>query len=253
VREQTVLPDEVVIADDGSREDTEALIREWKPSFPVPLHHVWQPDEGYQLAKIRNRAFAAATKDYIIQVDGDLLLHPQFIADHRAAAKRGNFISGARALLSKKVTDALLEKDHFSWPAVLSEKPGKAYNAFRSTTLSRLNGALQRGGKNMHYVLGCNMAFWASDLKTVNGYNEAFTGWGKEDNDIAARLMNAGIRLRFLKFGGIVYHLHHPETARPLLPENEAMLRESIAGKITYVSKGMDQYLETINKEYAGK
>ena len=94
----------------------------------------------------------------------------------------------------------------------------------------------------MDYVLGCNMAFWKEDLLKVNGYNEEFTGWGKEDNDISIRLMNAGVKLRFLKFGGIVYHLHHNERPLSRVAINEELYNESRSKKITYVPKGMSQY-----------
>lgn len=85
------------------------------------------------------------------------------------------------------------------------------------------------------------MAFWKTDLQKVNGYNEAFVGWGKEDNDIAARLLNARVGLRFLKFGAVVYHLHHPLQQRPALSLNENLLNQSIE-KITYVAQGIDKH-----------
>lgn len=248
VRTQSVLPDEIIIADDGSGEETEALIDWYRTIFQVPLLHVWQPDNGYQLARIRNKAFAAASGDYIIQIDGDLILHPHFVRDHLAARKPGTFVSGARSMITKEVTEQLLHPDS-SQTLIKWSNLEQKYNAIPSRTLSALNYLFQRGNKNVHYVLGCNMAFWKADLLKVNGYNEDFTGWGKEDNDIAIRLVNSGIKLRFLKFGGIIYHLFHKMSTRLTLVTNEELFKNSIANKVTYIAKGINQYSsDSINR-----
>src|SRR5438309_2028957 len=100
VLQQSVLPAEIIIADDGSTEETKTLIDHMATQCPVPLLHVWQPDEGFQLSKIRNRAIAKAAMPYIIQIDGDLLLHQHFIKDHFHIQEPGYFVSGSRVLLS---------------------------------------------------------------------------------------------------------------------------------------------------------
>src|ERR1700761_2184882 len=109
VKAQKVLPDEVIIADDGSTDETKTLIEIFQKDFSVPIKHVWQPDEGFQLAKIRNKGIAASSYEYIIQVDGDLILHPHFIADHIAFSKKNTFVSGSRVLLDKAYSAKLIE------------------------------------------------------------------------------------------------------------------------------------------------
>jgi hypothetical protein len=86
------------------------------------------------------------------------------------------------------------------------------------------------------------MAFWKNDLLNVNGYNEEFSGWGKEDNDIASRLINAGVKLRFLKFGAIAYHLHHKTASMASVEKNQELFYKSKKDRITYINKGIDQY-----------
>ena len=56
IRNQSKLPDEIVIADDGSTQETTDLIKKISESFPVPIKHVWHPDEGFQRNKILNKA-----------------------------------------------------------------------------------------------------------------------------------------------------------------------------------------------------
>lgn len=242
VKSQTILPGEIIIADDGSREETKELVDQYSSIFSIPVKHIWQPDNGYQLARIRNKAFAAAGNDYIIQVDGDLILHPCFIQDHLSISKQGTFVSGARALLDQETTAELLALTNYSSIPIKRSGLGKKYNAIHSKLLSTFNYIFQRGTGHVDYVLGCNMAFWKEDLFKVNGYNEEFTGWGKEDNDISIRLINAGVKLRFLKFGGIVYHLYHDERPLERVAANEEIFNESRVKKITSVPKGMGQY-----------
>jgi predicted glycosyltransferase involved in capsule biosynthesis len=86
------------------------------------------------------------------------------------------------------------------------------------------------------------MAFWKEDLLKVNGYNESFTGWGREDSELAIRLINAGIRKKFLKMGGITYHIYHKEASKELEPRNVQMMQRAINEGHTHTVKGIDQY-----------
>ena len=82
IKQQTVLPNEVIIADDGSRPETTELIKKFQEDFPVPLFHVWHEDHGNQKPKIMNKAIAQAKFEYIIEIDGDIIMHPNFVEDH---------------------------------------------------------------------------------------------------------------------------------------------------------------------------
>ncbi|MDB5221439.1 MAG: glycosyl transferase family 2 [Chitinophagaceae bacterium] len=241
VKAQSVLPDEIIIADDGSSEDTRELINQYAAAFSIEVKHIWQPDEGYHLPRIQNKALAAAKYEYIIQIDGDLILHSRFVEDHLSICRRNTFISGARALLDEQTTHELITLAGSS-PQIKAFRVGKKYNAIHSRILSALNYLLQRGSRQVNYVLGCNMAFWKDDLIKINGHNEEFIDWGKEDNDISMRLINAGVKLRFLKFGGIVYHLFHNERPMEGTSNNERLFNESRNKKITFVPKGMNQH-----------
>jgi glycosyltransferase involved in cell wall biosynthesis len=241
---QTQLPDEIIIADDGSGQETKEIINQLQKESPVPVVHVWQEDEGYQLARIRNRAFAASKYDYIIQIDGDLVLDKHFVQDHLKIAKPSAFFSGSRTMIDESLTNDVLNRVS-SAEDIPSKKEhlSKRTNALRSPFLTRLAYLYQRHDRNYKYVIGCNMAFWKRDLAKVNGYDESFKGWGKEDNDLAVRLQNAGIRLRFIKFGAITYHLHHKVADLSAVPSNEEKLNESIREKRTFVVNGLSKYL----------
>jgi glycosyltransferase involved in cell wall biosynthesis len=238
---QSVKPNEIVIADDGSGEATKLLIEEFQKNSTIPLQHVWHKDNGYQLSAIRNKAFAVCKFDYIIQIDGDLILHHHFVKDHLNFAKGGMFASGARTNINEATTKKFLQQKTTERLYYFSKGLEKRYNAFRLGLLKFINKHVQKSAKNMLFVLGCNMAFWKKDLLKVNGYNEEFTAWGKEDNDIAARLMNAGVKCRFLKFGAVVFHLWHKEADRGQVSANEEKFLRSVNNKITWVANGIDK------------
>jgi len=243
VLQQKALPGEVVIADDGSEEETKDLIQGFQKDFPIPIKHIWQPDEGFQLARIRNKGIAASSFDYIVQIDGDLILHPFFIHDHLELKKEGHFTTGSRVLLSPSVTQRLFLKKCLDVSRYTSGNRN-FLNGVRSNWLrKKMAPHYKTGGKNLFYVKGCNMAFWKQDLLKVNGYNESFFGWGREDSEIAIRLMNAGVKKQFIKMGGICYHLYHHEASRELEERNSQMMKDAIDNKITWAEKGVQQYL----------
>ena len=107
VRFQTVMPDEVIVGDDGSTSETKDLIESFKKDFPVPLIHLWQEDKGFRLAMMRNKSVAAATGDYIIEIDGDIFLHNKFVEDHKRLAKPGHYLRGTRVNLGQKLTEEI--------------------------------------------------------------------------------------------------------------------------------------------------
>jgi glycosyltransferase involved in cell wall biosynthesis len=237
-----VLPDEVVIADDGSTDDTRQLIADFQKDFPVPIKHVWQPDEGFQLARVRNKGIAASSYEYIIQVDGDLILHPMFVADHIAFSKKGTFTGGSRVLLNKTYSEELLRSEKIN-VNLLNNSTTNKLNGIRSKALTAYLAESYKLN-DIYSLRGCNMAFWREDLLKVNGYNEELTGWGREDTEIATRLVNSGVIKRTLKFGAIAYHIYHTEDKKARLEKNDALLNDTIKNKTTYCVLGIDQYLD---------
>ena len=110
IKRQTILPDEVIIADDGSTKETKDLINNFKKDTNLNIVHSWQEDIGFRAARSRNNAIFKSSGDYIVLIDGDIILHPNFVKDHIASAELGHFVQGSRALLSKKETKKALAK-----------------------------------------------------------------------------------------------------------------------------------------------
>ena len=224
IMKQNKLPDEVIIADDGSGDETRELIQRYAAIFPVPLIHCWHEDNGFRLAAIRNKAIARAKEEYIIMIDGDMVLPPEFVADHRRHAWKGQSIQGSRVLLLQKRTSKMLMDKKFS-VGLFDSGISNRLNALKSRFLSSVF-SYRRSGHTR--VRGANLSFWREDVLSVNGFNEDFAGWGREDSEFAVRMTNAGIRRKHIKFGGYGYHLYHPEHSRKQLPINDAILSQTI-------------------------
>jgi glycosyltransferase involved in cell wall biosynthesis len=237
-----VLPQEIIVADDGSGRETARVVEEWSARSTVPLLHIWQADEGFRLARSRNRAIAASRGDYIVIVDGDMVLHPHFIADHLRAARPGSFIQGVRLLTGPEVAARMLREGHMD-VGFFTRGIRRRRHAFRSELLSRL---LFRPRAGQRAIRGCNQAYWKSDLIRVNGFNEAFVGWGREDNEIAARLYNAGVSRRNLKFQALAAHLYHPSRNPQGENPNDAILRDVIGRGVRWCECGLDAHSASI-------
>src|SRR6478609_6191635 len=102
VLRQSILPNEIIIADDGSSKETETLIESFKTRTDIPILHIWHEDKGFRLAEIRNKAIMASQFEYIIQIDGDIILHSNYIENHIRFAKKNCFMTGPRVLLQKE-------------------------------------------------------------------------------------------------------------------------------------------------------
>ncbi|MEN8247337.1 MAG: glycosyltransferase [Bacteroidota bacterium] len=235
VKRQYLLPNEVIIADDGSTEETAKLINEFKKDFPVPLHHSWIEDKGFRLSKSRNEALKIARYNYIIQIDGDIYLNNYFIYDHAKFAKKGSFVRGSRVLLNDTISDRLF-KNEIEVPNIFMKGTVNFFNGVRIPFLKKI---FARKKKSINGIRGCNMAYWKENAYKVNGYNENIVGWGREDSEFVARLTNVGLYKRNLRLGGVQFHIYHEENDRKLLNKNDDILNDTLKNNLTYCTHGI--------------
>lgn len=237
---QSILPNEVIIGDDGSKEETRAVIEKYQDQFPVPLIHIWQEDKGFRVAKARNKCIATAKYEYIIQIDGDLILHPDFIKDHLLFAKQGYYIKGGRVNISLKLTEKLCSSLTYFKPDFFTRGISRRANSIRCIPLARFlaNKRKTRPG------LGCNMSYWKEDAIAINGYDEFFIGWGGEDYDFAMRLKHLGKHKLSLKFAAIGFHLWHNDLHMANKDKNFNYYYDKVEAKAIRCEQGIEQYLE---------
>jgi len=239
VSRQSSSPEEVLLADDGSAEETGKLFQEWASNQALKTARVWQEHQGFRKARILNQAIARAESNYLVFLDGDTVPHPQFIADHRQAAACGAFVQGHRALLKKRGA---------SWFG-LGEFESDRRRAFWRGQIGGLKHAFRwpwaslRARSDLRGIRGCNLGIWREDLLHVNGDNVGFVGWGREDSELAARLMNAGRRRLDLRGRALCYHLWHPPASREALGANDHLLALTREKRLTRCVLGLGQYL----------
>jgi glycosyltransferase involved in cell wall biosynthesis len=239
IRRQTERPLEVLVADDGSGPETRALIERERANYPVRIVHCWHEDRGFRAGAIRNQAIARARGDYVLQIDGDILLHPGAVAAHRTFARPGSFVQGSRALLNQPLTARLLAGERVALGPLTPGLENRV-NAVHVPWLAPLSGGTR---DTVERIRGCHIAFWRDDLLRVNGYDEGYEGWGREDSDLTLRLGHAGVARRNLKFSAVAFHLWHPQASRDAFDRNDARLAEARRMRIVRAERGLDQYL----------
>jgi glycosyltransferase involved in cell wall biosynthesis len=251
----TVLADEIVVSDDGSDDVNVQLMRKAFNECKIPVKYVRQEHHGYRLAAARNNAIRAATGNYLISIDCDILLMPEAVSAHLRHACPGFFLAGNRALLSKDDTIRVLTSENFSLgragqPVPLLSTvgqgcptlPGEQAVTFEGLNFSpRLLEALWDETGKDHLpraerkfvvnrwlrrfnlakahkpkILGCHFSLFRGDVEKINGFDENFTGWGLEDDDFARRLYKAGMHSRSVIMEARAMHLwHSPVESHP--------------------------------------
>jgi glycosyltransferase involved in cell wall biosynthesis len=243
--QQTDMRFEVIVADDGSREEHQRAVQTSAQARALKAVHVWHPDVGFTASRVRNLGVAASHGDYIVFLDGDCVPEVDFIARHKHLAQAGHFVNGSRVLLSPAFTQQVLDgREHICgrspWYWLQQRLRGHA---------SKLSGLLRLPDGNFRTrrafswkgIRSCNMGIWRSDYVQVNGFDESFVGWGHEDADIVLRLHNSGVVRKNGFCATEVFHLWHKEAARNQESQNARTVRERAKTTVTQPTLGLSQ------------
>lgn len=214
---QRVAPDGVCIADDGSGEATRAVIEAFRAAHPgIALRHVWHEDAGFRKAAILNRAIATSEAEFLIFIDGDVMIHPRFVARHLALARPDRWSSGSLIRLDAAATAAVTEADvtagrvfERGWLRAQRafDRPGTWLKAMPFP--APVQAALDVLSPVQRAWCGANASAFREAIVAVNGFDETMR-WGGGDKEMGVRLTNAGVRGRHLRFTAPLVHLDHP-------------------------------------------
>lgn len=242
---------DVIVADDGSGEETTELIHRYCASQCYSLRHVWQPDDGFRKARIHNQAILKADGEYVVFLDGDCITRPHWLTRHARLAQQRRFLTGNRILLSPSFTRHVIANriplEHYTYR--------DWREALRNSSVNRLrplwylpDGPWRHLRRRLHrYLFGCNMGVWLRDLHAVGGFDERYEGWGHEDNDLAARLINSGILRKDGRYATGVIHLWHEHVDRGRREHNRELVNAVLQSGATQAVKGLGQH-----RGYAG-
>ncbi len=247
VARQRLAPDAIAIADDGSGPETAGVIAAFAAGHAAPVRHVWHEDRGFEKGAILNKAIASSEAELLVFIDGDVLIHPGFVARHVELARPGRFCTGSLIRLDAAAT-AAVTSDLVTSGRVFDRRWLRENRAFDrlGTWLKAMPfpkpvmNALELLSPVQKALCGANASAFRADLVAINGYDETIK-YGGEDKDLGVRLGNNGVRGRHLRYTAPLVHLDHargyadPERIR----RHKAIIRQRRADGTTWVATGI--------------
>ena len=246
---QTVADFELVIADDGSGQETSDLIAAFREKAFPGLKHVWHPDDGFQKSKILNEAIKATTAEYLIFTDQDCIPRKDFVATHLKFAEKGYFLSGGYFKLPMDISSQIKAEDVATQRAFdlgwLKRQGLKT--TFKNTKLMPSPAFTSF----MNFITptkatwnGCNASGWREDMIAINGYNEDMQ-YGGQDREFGERLFNLGIKSKQIRYSAICVHLDHkrPYKTPETMAKNKAIRKNTKQSKIIKTPHGISKEL----------
>ncbi len=214
VESQTDKNFEVIIADDGSRQETIDLVEEYTKKSSIKISHYWHNNDGFRVAAARNGAVELAEGEYIIFTDGDCCLMPSFISSHRKLVEKGWFVAGRRVYLKRGFTNRVLKKgwSFFRWSRAilfLMGLTGQCNRPFQFVPLLQSDKERKKQMDSWDKVQTCNLGVWKDDFYKVDGFDESYVGHGLEDSDFTLRILRSGIKRITANHSSPVLHLFH--------------------------------------------
>ncbi len=244
---QSVKDFEIIIADDGSNEETKKMIERFSNQVPFSIKHVWHPDEGFRKTIILNKAIKYSETDYLLFTDGDCIPRKDFIATHLHYRQKGYFLSGGYFKLPKLISDIITSEDiesqrcfNINW---LKNKGIQSSFKLSKLTVSGINQ------KFLNFITptkaswnGMNSSGWKKDIIAVNGFDERMQ-YGGEDREMGERLFNFGIKSKQIRYSAVCIHLYHERgyVKTEMMENNEAIRAITINKKVIVTPYGLNK------------
>nr|WP_321237400.1 glycosyltransferase family 2 protein [uncultured Psychroserpens sp.] len=245
--QQTVTNFEVIIADDGSNEDTKTLIETMRSQVSYPIQHIWHEDKGFQKTIILNKATVASQGSYLVYTDGDCIARADFLQVHVDNRERGYFLSGGYFKLPMDISELISEADiktqrcfDINWLKKHGLKPSFKNNKITAKGLKQT--LLNLFTPTTATWNGHNASGYRTDIIAANGYDERMQ-YGGEDRELGERLFNAGIKAKQIRYSAICLHLDHARGyVKPEMMEKNKAIRDTTkAKKVTKTPYGIEK------------
>jgi glycosyltransferase involved in cell wall biosynthesis len=229
---QSFSPFRLIVADDGSTDDTRAVVKRFQAKG-LRIDHVWQEDDGLRKCRILNKAIASTDCDYLIFTDGDCIPAPDFVATHQRLAQPGYFLSGGYIKLTTPVSELITDED-IGAGRIFDPQWLVAHGQPNNHKLWKLSPS-QFKRRLLNFVTpaaaswnGMNSSTWTRDLLAVNGFNEDMQ-YGGLDRELGERLWNYGHQSKQIRFSTVCLHLDHARGySKPEIWAKNRAIRQSV-------------------------
>lgn len=229
---QTETDFEVIIADDGSSEETKNFIENFKKQSPLTIIHVWHADDGFRKTVILNKAILASTSEYLLFTDGDCIPRADFVEVHLKNREKGYCLSGGYFKLPMEISEKISEidvknKSCFDLDWLRDNGLENSFKVNKLTSWGLKARLLNKFTPTKATFDGMNASGWKSDILAVNGFDERML-YGGEDRELGERLMNNGIKFKQIRYSAICVHLFH---GRPYKNDADVEFNKSLRKK----------------------
>lgn len=194
LKNQSYLPYELIISDDGSEENVEENIADIIGGMEFNVRYVKQENRGFRLARCRNNGVRNTNGDLLIFIDQDIICTENLLRTCSQNQNTKRFITSHRINLtemqSELFTEDIIAGNRFMQ---LIEKDQLA-NLIKDYRKDKFYYYLHKiSSVRKPKLKGQTHAINREDFELVNGYDENYVGWGNEDDDMGRRLYTAGI------------------------------------------------------------
>jgi glycosyltransferase involved in cell wall biosynthesis len=236
---------ELLVADDGSTDDTRQAIERVKHETGMKIKHVWHEDHGFRKCGILNRAIVESSGDYLVFSDGDCIPRWDFLATHARHACARGFLSGGYFKLPLELSQKIKSEDivhRRATGACWLRSHGLRWSPklLKLSAGPRLSKLLDLVTTTKATWNGHNSSGWKADILRVNGFDERME-WGAEDRELGERLMNCGIRGRRIRYRAVCVHLDHARkyVRQEAIERNREIRRETRESQTTWTNFGI--------------
>ena len=215
---QTIIPDEIIISEDGNSVEMSDYVKVAKEKYKkLDINHLFQEDIGWRKNIALNRAIIASKYEYLIFIDGDCVPFDDFIENHLGQATKRIVLAGKRVELgenitreirSKKLTVSKLTNNYWLYVIkLINDKTRHLEDILHISYKSFLSPYIK---KEVNYIIGCNWSAFKEDILEINGFDETYTlpSVG-EDVDLGWRFRGLGIELKSCRYNANLVHLYH--------------------------------------------
>lgn len=215
--QQTKQIDELILADDGSKDDVKLVIEDLIEKCNFKIKIVYQEDIGFRLARSRNNGAREAIGEFLIFLDQDVIFSNDFIEKIYHARKKKKIIC-TKAIFSleaqkNKVQKNIIESNNICYTEIykntIEEYQKKSLEKIIiKDILYKYLYKLKLRSRGIK-ILGLIFALYKEDYININGFDEKFKGWGEEDDDFGNRFFKYGGEVEVVRFKEYPIHMFH--------------------------------------------